>query len=92
MIEIFTLGWYADKIAALAQAKGLRASKYRLLAQLYWCGGEALGLFTGLAMAPARNPLSLIMIYLCALIGAALGAGLAYTVTRSQKPELQVII
>lgn len=92
MVEIFTLGWYADKIAALAQAKGLRGPKYRLLAQLFWCLGEALGLFAGLAMAPAHNPLSLIMIYLCALMGAALGSGLAYAMVRAQKPELQAIV
>lgn len=88
MVEIFTLGWFARQIGSIAQAKGYPARKYHLLAQMLWIIGEAAGLFTGLALAPTYNPLSLVMIYLCALCGAALGAGAAYSIARGLKPEM----
>lgn len=87
MVEILTLGRFADFIGRLVKSKGYQPGHYRLAALLLWCAGEVCGLFTGLMIAPKGDFPSLVVIYICALLGAAAGAGLAYLIVRSLKTE-----
>jgi hypothetical protein len=88
MVEILTVGSFVNHIGAVAHAKGYRSGNYRLMALILWCLGELIGLFGGLVLVSPSDPLSLFTIYLCALCGAAVGAGLAYGVVRSLKVEI----
>lgn len=87
MVEIFALERFTNFIGDLVQSKGYRPGHYRLAALLLWCAGEICGLFTGLMIAPKGDFPSLVVIYLCALLGTAAGAGLAYLIVRSLKVE-----
>lgn len=87
MVEIFTLGWFSRVIGEIVQSKGYRPGNYRLGALLLWCAGEVCGLFAGLAIAPGGDFGSLVLIYLCALAGAAVGAICAYGIVRGLKSE-----
>lgn len=85
MVEIFALGPFTSMIGNIAQSKGYRAGDYRFVALLLWCVGEICGLFAGLNLAPKGDLPSLLVIYLFALLGAAVGAGTAYAIARHLK-------
>lgn len=85
MVEIFALGRFSRVIGEMVQSKGYRPGNYRLGALLLWCAGEVCGLFAGLALAPDGSFGALLLIYLCALVGAALGAGCAFLFVRGLK-------
>lgn len=87
MVEILTLGPFCDFIYRLAESKGHRGSYYRHMALVFWCMGEAIGLFTGLSITPPTEAISLLVMYACALTGAGLGAALVYGIVRSLRTD-----
>jgi hypothetical protein len=85
MVEIFILGWYANRIGEMARGRGLSAHKYHLMALLLWCLGEVSGMFVGLSLVALDSALALMVVYLCALAGGGFGAGAAYLIARGGK-------
>lgn len=79
---------FVNRMGLLAREKGYRPGHYRLAAIILWCLGELAGLFCGLIMVPLNAPIALGAVYLCALVGAGAGAGMAFLIIRGLKPVL----
>jgi membrane protein DedA with SNARE-associated domain len=72
MIEILALIYLARKNGSIAEKKGHKPGRYKLLTVLLWLGGEVGGAFLGAMMAGGTEEMGLI--YLLALLGALVGA------------------
>jgi hypothetical protein len=87
MIELIILGRYCGKIGREAREKGRKAIGYQLLLIFFWFFGEMIGaVTTGVVLALLfgdKMEQYLLLAYIPALMGAALGAWIAFQLVRS---------
>ena len=76
MLEILALISLTSKIGAIVEQKGYRSSGYKWSVVAWWFGGEIVGVILGLLITGGEQGLP---VYIIALIGAAIGAGIAYS-------------
>ncbi len=81
MIEILLLVALTKKIGRICEEKGRRTVGFKALTVLLWIGGEIFG-----AVIAAISGVEELGIYLFALIGAAVGAGLSVLIAINLKP------
>ena len=84
MIEILALIFLTRKIGAICEEKGRKTGWYKALTVLLWFGFEAAGVVIGIVAFGAEGG----VIYLYALIGAAVGTGIAFLIVKNLKPVL----
>jgi hypothetical protein len=78
MLEIFALIALTGRIGNIVEAKGYKSLNYKALAVALWLGGEIVGAILGAIMA-GGNESARCFIYGMALIGAGVGAWIAYS-------------
>ena len=85
MLEILLLIALTKRIGRILQAKGRKSGWFKFLTVVLWFGGEIIGGVIGTVMAEfiGVNELS---VYLMALLGAAVGAGIAFLIAKSVPP------
>ena len=83
MLEILVLLFLMRTIGGIVEAKGRRSLGYKALTALLWVGGEITGASIGVALAGDSGGCA---IYLFALVGAAAGAGISFTIANSLSP------
>jgi hypothetical protein len=88
MIELIVLIVLMGKIGDMARRRGRSPNLFGLLLLVCWFGGEAAGAVLGylLSGAGGAGKPNLLLIYGPALVGAALGAGIAFLAARSLSP------
>jgi hypothetical protein len=85
MLEIFILIGIARGIGGIAERKGRAKLGYQFMGVGFWILGEVLGAVGGLILSHgAGNPGC--MVYICALVGAVAGAGIAFAIVSSLPP------
>jgi hypothetical protein len=89
MLEIIILFRLCGSIGRVMEQKGHKPGWYKLMLVLFWFGGELSGALIAAAasaLAIRNERASMSLIYLCALLRAALGAFLAFAIARSVPP------
>ena len=81
MLEILVLIALTNKIGKICEEKGRKAGGFKALAVLLWIGGEIIGGIIGYS-ADGEG----LGLYLFALIGAAIGAGISLLIANSLEP------
>ena len=76
MLEIFVLISLTGNIGKIVEQKGYQSGGYKWSAVAWWFGGEILGVIIGLVITGGEQGLP---VYIIALIGAAIGASIAYS-------------
>lgn len=89
MLEILALLVLTKKIGKVVEAKGRKSGGYKALVVGLWFGGEIIGFILGTAMA-ANDPSARLLPYFIALLGAAVGAGIAYAIASNLSPVAPV--
>ena len=74
MLEIFAIMVITSRIGNKAKVKGYSEGYYKLLVIISWICGE----FTGAFIGAAINNESVLLIYICALMGAITGVSIVY--------------
>jgi hypothetical protein len=85
MLEILLLWVLTKRVGKIVEQKGRKSGWYKVLTVVLWFGGELAGGFVGLIIVEVFE-LSLWVIYLFALGGAAVGAGIAYLIANILSP------
>ena len=85
MLEIIVLIFLTRQVGEIVEEKGRRSGWYKALTVVLWIGGEVIGAIVGLVVAEVTGSGQFLM-YLCALVGAALGAVLAFVIAKSLSP------
>ena len=80
MIELIVIWKLATSIGTTASQKGLKKLGYQIMAVILWLCGEFFGAILGGAVFGANG--SFLLKYIFALLGAAVGAGIAFLVMR----------
>jgi hypothetical protein len=88
MIEIIILFFIARRIGRIAKEKGLKPLRYQVLLIVLWFFGEFL--FGGFAYAFIGDTELACVAYLFAIIGALLGAGMAFLIVTIKKPKISL--
>ena len=78
MIELIVLAFIVRRIGAIVEDKGHKARWYKVLTVVLWFGGEIFGIFLGFSMSGGDSSG-----YFLGLVGAAVGAGIAYAIANS---------
>ena len=81
MIEILLLVALARKIGKICEEKGRKAGGFKALTVALWFGGEIFG-----AVIAVASGVEELAVYLFALIGAAVGAGISVLIAVNLKP------
>jgi hypothetical protein len=81
MLEIIVLVLFAKKLSAIAQEKG-RPSAWAALGVAGWILGEILGAIIGAIIGDGDQ----VSMYMFALLGAAIGAGIAFVIVNNLSP------
>lgn len=84
MIEIIILIFIARKIGKIAREKGLKPLGYQVLLVVLWILGELM--LGGFGYALVGDTELACAAYLFAILGALLGAGIAFLIVNSKKP------
>jgi uncharacterized membrane protein YeaQ/YmgE (transglycosylase-associated protein family) len=85
MLEIILLVFLTRHVGEIVQAKGRRGGWYKLMTVLLWLGCEIVGAFIG-GIVAAVSGSGTFLIYIFALIGAAVGAGISVIIARAVPP------
>lgn len=85
MLEIILLIALTRRIGHILEQKGRKTGWYKLLTVVLWFGGEIVGGIIG-GVVVAVTGVSELLIYLIALIGAAVGAGAAFLIAKAVTP------
>lgn len=85
MLEIIVLIFLTRKVGEIVEEKGRRSGWYKVLTVVLWIGGEIIGAIVGLVVAGATGSGQAVM-YICALLGAAIGAALSFIIAKSLSP------
>ncbi len=80
MLEIIALIVLAKRIGSILREKGRKAGWYQFLLVVLWGGGQFVGFIAGIVLTDAEDGL---VLYLFAIIGAALGATIAFYIANS---------
>ncbi len=83
MLEILLLIFLTRKIGGICEEKGRKAGGYKFLTVVFWFGGEVVGAIIGAVATDGKGGA---MIYILALVGAAVGAGVAFAIANSLSP------
>jgi len=81
MIEILLLVALTRKIGRICEEKGRRTGGFKALTVMLWIGGEIFG-----AVVAVSAGIEELGVYLFALIGAAVGAGIAVLIAKNLAP------
>ena len=81
MLELVGIIVLAKAIKRIVNEKGLRAFRYVLLLVILWLGFEVIGLYVGMIIFG-----DVMIGYLLAFPGAALGAYISYQVAKNAQP------
>jgi len=82
MLEILFLIYLSKKIGKIVEAKGRKPGGYKAMLVAFWFGGEIIGFIIGGAAVGES-----IGMYLIALIGAGIGAAVAFGIANNLAPE-----
>ena len=82
MLEILFLIFLTKKIWKIVEEKGRKPGGYKAMLVAFWFGGEILGLIIGMSALGEG-----IGMYLIALIGAGIGAGVSFAIANNLKQE-----
>jgi hypothetical protein len=74
MLEILLLIALTRRIGRMLESKGRASGGYKVLAVALWFGGEIVGMMIGILLSGRSETFA----YIVALVGAAVGAGIAY--------------
>ncbi len=85
MLEILVLLLLTKWIETVVEAKGYASGRYKLLTVVLWVSGEFAGLLVGW-MAYGQDVQARCLAYVIALLGAGVGAGVAYVIANSLAP------
>jgi hypothetical protein len=85
MLEILGLLLLTKWIETVVEGKGYASGRYKLLAVLLWISGEIAGFLVGW-MAYGQDVQARCLAYVIALLGAGVGAGVAYVITNNLAP------
>jgi hypothetical protein len=89
VLEILILVVLCRRIGGIVAAKGRKKLGYQLMLVAFWVGGEISGLIAGFivqAISSGGRETGPVVPFVCALIGASLGAFVAFTIARSLAP------
>ena len=84
MLEIFALSWLTKRIGTIVEEKGHKSGRYKAMAVALWFGGEISGAILGLLFLSVLE--SEWLIYVFALVGAGIGAGIAFLIASNLSP------
>ncbi len=84
MLEIILLVVLARKIGDICESKGRKATGYKILLVVLWIGGEFFGALIGALIAGGEG----IAVYVFALLGAAIGAGIAFLLAKNASSSI----
>ena len=87
MLEIIALWALCRKIGQMVKAKGRKSGGYIALTIVLWIFGELVGAVMGALLT--YNSDSRCLVYGIALLGAAVGAGIAYLIAKNVSPVAQ---
>ncbi|MBL7182903.1 MAG: HEAT repeat domain-containing protein [Anaerolineae bacterium] len=85
MLEILVLWALTKRIGSIVEQKGRKSGRYKVLTVVLWLGGEIIGAIVGAIMAGADES-ARYLIYIVALGGAAVGAGISYLIAENLAP------
>jgi len=85
MLEILILWALTKRIGSIVEQKGHKSGSYKVLTVVLWFGGEIIGAIVGVMMAGADESAQC-LIYIVALGGAAVGAGISYLIADNLAP------
>jgi uncharacterized membrane protein YeaQ/YmgE (transglycosylase-associated protein family) len=85
MLEIILLVFLTRHVGEIVQAKGRRGGWYKLMTVLLWLGCEITGAFIG-GIVVALSHSGTLLVYVFALVGAAVGAGISVIIARAVPP------
>jgi uncharacterized membrane protein YebE (DUF533 family) len=86
MLEIFILWQLTKTIGKIIEGKGQKSGGYKVLTVILWFGGEIAGAILG-TMITGTSADAQCLIYIFALGGAAVGAGIAYLIAQNVSPS-----
>ncbi|MEZ5427351.1 MAG: hypothetical protein R2747_13860 [Pyrinomonadaceae bacterium] len=84
MLEILILFFLTRKIGDICEDKGRSAIGFKILTVALWFVGELIGAVFGVILSGGRGGL---LLYVFALVGAAIGAGIVFLIVSSLKPD-----
>jgi hypothetical protein len=85
MLEIIALFTLTRRIGEIIKQKNRKSGWYKFMTVLLWFGCEIIGgIIGGIIVGLTDSPDG--VIYLIALAGAAVGAGIAYTIAKALPP------
>lgn len=85
MLEIILLIFLTRKIGEIVEEKGRKGTWYKVMTVVLWIGGEIVGALIG-AVVAGLSGIGDFSIYIFALVGAAVGAGISFIVAKSLSP------
>lgn len=85
MLEILALLVLLKRIGKILEQKGRPGGWYKLLTVGLWVGGEFIGAIVGVLFTGSSESTNL-GVYLFALLGAAVGAAIAYAIVSGLSP------
>src|SRR3972149_5094234 len=87
MLEILVLIVLTRRIGQIVEPKGYTSGKYKWLTVGLWVGGEIIGAFLGTAfLGRSTSQSATCGLYIFALIGAVVGAWIAYSIANRLEP------
>ena len=82
MLEIIALIFLVRHIGEVVRSKGRKPGWFQVLTVVLWIGGELVGGVIGGSVG-ALTDTGMALAYVCALLGAAAGAGISILIARS---------
>ena len=87
MLEIILLVVLCGKVGKIVGPKGYSTGWFKFFVVISWFGGEIggaiLGAIVGIVANPGAAQPPMGMIYICALVGAAVGVGIVFMIANS---------
>lgn len=82
MLEIILLFFLTRKVGDICESKGRSGLPFKIMLVVFWLGGEIFGLILGAVISQGTGAL----MYVFALAGAAIGAGITFVIVKSLSP------
>jgi len=86
MLEVLFLWFLTRQIRKIVEPKGRKPFGYQAMLVAFWFGGEIVGAIIGFLLFSEAD--SQCLVYIPALLGAALGAGVAFLIASSLSPAV----
>ena len=93
MLEILLIVFMCRRIGTIMRQKGRRPVWFQIALVLLWFGGEIGGGLAAAVFQAMTGPAGSgggMQIYLCALLGAGTGAGMAFLIAKSAAPAAEM--